>query len=119
MKIKNVKLEWYILQHDFNNKKMTMENVFEWNGYPEEIAKKIRKGAKDKWKPVTDYDSFKDYIKGELMYHYWSKSEREFKAGGLFTKDDEYMDKIDGWFQLEPNLDNICNMIIKEMKIEF
>ncbi len=118
MKIKNVKLEWYILQYDFNNDRMIMHNVFGWSGYPEEIAKKIRKGAKDNWKPVTDYNSFKDYIKGELMYHYWSKSEREFQAGGLFSKEDNF-NKIDGWFQLEPNLDNICNMIINKMDIKF
>lgn len=115
MKIKNVKLEWYILQHDFNDDKMIMYNIFHDNS-PEIIAKKIRKGAKDNWIPVTNYNSFKDYIKQELMYNYWSKCEREFLACGLF-KSKTY--KIDGWFQLEPNLDNIVNYIIEKMKIKF
>lgn len=118
MKIKNVKLEWYILQYDSNKRKMYMDNIFGWDGITEEIAKKIKKGSKDKWKPVTDYNSFKEYIKSDLMYYYWSKSEAEFQAGGLFSKEEGF-EKIDGWFQLEPNLDNICKMIINKMEIEF
>lgn len=117
MKIKNIKLEWYILQHDFNKNKMYMENIFS-DSFPEEVAKKIRKGVKDNWRPVTDYISFKDWIKGELMYRYWSKCEAEFQSGGLFSKEENF-EKIDGWFQLEPNLDNICEYIIHKMEIKF
>lgn len=114
-KIKNIKLEWYILQ--YNKDKMSMENIFTDN-FSEEIAKKIRKGAKDNWRPVTDYNSFKNWIEGELMYYYWSKCEVEFQAGGLFSKEENFQ-KIDGWFQLEPNLDNICQMIISKMDLKF
>ena len=117
MKIKNVKLEWYILWYDFNKDKMIMKNIFDWAGFSEQIAKKIKKGGKDKWKPVTDYTTFKEYIKGELMYYYWTKVEAEFIASGLSKESKK--NKIDGWFQLEPNLDNICNMIINKMKIKF
>ena len=116
MKIKNVKLKWYILQYDSNKKVMHMKNIFSDN-YAEEIAKKIRKGEKDNWKPVIDYNSFKEWIRAELMYNYWSKVEREFQAGGLFSKEENFQ-KIDGWFQLEPNLDRICEYIIREMDLK-
>jgi len=117
MKIKNVKLEWYAFRYDFNNKKLVFTNVLA--GMEEEIAKKIRKGSKEKWKPVTDYDSFKEYIRGDLMYHYWSKSEHEVVIYDLFDTNDERGEKHDIWWQLEPNLDRICEYIIREMKIEF
>lgn len=116
MKIKNVKLEFYILQHEFNGDKMYMHNILA--GMEDEIAKKIRKGAKDNWKPVTDRETFKEWLKGEFMYHYWSKSEREFQAGGLFSKEDK-MEKIDGWYQIQPNLDLITDYIINKMEIKF
>lgn len=117
MKIKKVKLEWYAFRYDSNKQKLVFINVL--NGMEEEIAKKVRKGKKDKWKPVTDYNSFKDYIKGDLMYHYWSKSEHEVVIYDLFDTDDERGEKHDIWWQLEPNLDRICEYIIKEMDVEF
>ena len=115
MKIKNVKLEWYILRYDSNSKNVIMYNVF-GESFPNIVANKIKKGKKDKYKPVTNYETFKDWIKSDLMYHYWSKSEHEIMISDLFNSR-EY--KIDGWFQLEPNLDNICNMIIEKMQIKF
>lgn len=117
MKIKNVNLQWYAFRYSFNDKKLVFTNVLA--GMEEEIAKKIRKGNKEKWRPVTDYESFKEYIKGDLMYHYWSKSEHEVVIGDLFSKIDDDLEKHDIWWQLEPNLDNICKYIINEMQIEF
>ena len=118
MRIKNVKLEWYAFRYDWNKHKLVFTNVL--YGMEEEIAKKVKKGAKDKWKPVTDYNSFKEWIKGELMYYYWSKSEHECLIGDFTDyKFEETLEKHDIWWQLEPNLDRICEYIIREMKIEF
>lgn len=115
MKIKNVKLEWYILQFNESANKVIMKNIFS-DSFPQEVAKKIRKGKTDKWKPVYDYNTFKEWLKGELMYYYWSKTETEIYIADWYSDD---IHKIDGWFQIEPNLDNICQMIINKMKIEF
>ena len=118
MKIKNVKLEWYAFRYDSNDHKIVWTNVL--RGMEEEIAKKIKKGSKDNWKPVTDYQSFKDWLKGEFMYHYWCKSEHEVIIADLFdNKDEAKWEKHDIWWQLEPNLDRICEYIIREMEIKF
>lgn len=117
MKIKNVKLEWYAFRYDWNNHKLEFINVL--NGFKEDIAKKIKKGAKDKFRPITDYNSFKEYIKGELMYYYWSKSEHEVLIGDLSNHVEKTLEKHDIWWQLEPNLDRICEYIIREMKLPF
>lgn len=115
MKFKNVKLEWYIMQHDFNKDEIYMCNIL--NGWEEKIYKKIKKGDKDKWNPVTDYESFKDWILREISYYYRSKTESEILVSGLFSKKESY--KIDGYFQVKPNIDNMCQMIIQKMDISF
>ena len=117
MKIKKVKLEWYAFRYDWNAHKLIFINVL--NGWEESITKKVKKGAKDNWKPVTDYNSFKTWIKGELMYYFWSKSEHECLIGNLCSNPEQTLEKRDIWWQLEPNLDRICEYIIREMKIEF
>lgn len=117
MKIKNVNLKWYAFRYEWNEHKLVFTNVLA--GMEENIAKKVKKGKKDKWKPVYDYNSFKEYIKGELMYYYWSKSEHEVLIADWCSNPEPTMEKHDIWWQLEPNLDRICEYIINEMKIEF
>ena len=115
MKIKNVKLEWYAFKYDSNQKKLVFTNVLA--NMEEEIAKKIKKGKKDNWKPVHNYNTFKEWIKGKLMYYYWSKSEVECLIGDWCSNPEPTLEKHDIWWQLEPNLDRICEYIITEMRI--
>ena len=117
MRIKNAKLEWYAFRWDSSTNNLKFINVL--SGMKEEIAKKIRKGNKDKWKPVYNYETFKDWLKGEFMYYYWSKAEHEVVIYDLFDTNDERGEKHDIWWQLEPNLDRICEYIINEMQIKF
>ena len=117
MKIKNVKLEWYAFRYDTNSKKLVFTNVL--NGYEKAIARKVRAGVKDKWQPVYNYKTFKEFIKAELMYRYWCRAEHETLIGGLFHYEEDELEKHDIWWQLEPNLDRICEYIIREMRIEF
>lgn len=117
MKIKNVNLKYMAFRYDSNVNKLVFTNVLA--GMEEEISNKVRKGKKDKWKPVYNYETFKDFIKTDLMYHYWCKAEHETVIGGLFNHTEEDLAKHDIWWQLEPNLDIICQYIINEMKIVF
>lgn len=117
MKIKNVNLEWYAFTYSWSSHKLVHINVL--YGRKEEIAKKVRKGKKDGWKPVYNYETFKDYIKGELMYRYWCKAEHEVMIYDLYDADGKRGEKHDIWWQLEPNLDRICEYIIHEMNIDF
>ena len=117
MKIKNVNLKYMAFRYDWNNHKLVFTNVLA--GMEEEIAKKVRKGKKDNWRPVYNYNTFKEWLKGEFMYYYWSKAEHETLIGDLFLKDEKELEKHDIWWQLEPNLDVICKYIINEMRITF
>jgi len=117
MKIKNAKLEWYAFRYDSNTKKLVFINVLA--GSEEYIANQVRKGKKAGWRPVYNYETFKEFIKADLMYRYWSKAEHETVIGGLFYHSEEDLAKHDIWWQLEPNLDRICEYIINEMQIKF
>lgn len=117
MKLKNVFLKWYAFRYSWNDHKLVFTNVL--YGMEEKIYKKVKKGAKDKWKPVTDYASFREWLKGELMYHYGCRSEHECLIANWCKNPEPTQEKHDIYWQLEPNLDRICEYIIREMKIEW
>ena len=98
-------LEWYVLEKDSNTRKLTRINVL--NDYRvDEIMKKIKK------EKAKTYEEIKEIIKRELMYYYWCKTEHEVLISGLFDDDLESAEKIDIWYQLEPNLNRIVEYFI-------
>ena len=113
--MRKVDLKWYAVMHDFNKNELTYTNVL-GERFSEEILKRI-KSKKDYFR-IYDYESLKEQVRQYLMYYYWSKSEYEVLVTGLHSKMDEKdIHKIDIWYQLEPNLDRICEYIINEMQL--
>lgn len=108
-----VDLEWYAFVYDWNNKELKKINVFRGD-----FSNNISKRIKDE--KIKNYNEFKEVIKRMLMYRYWSKAEYEVLVTDLTNKIDENTDmhKIDIWFQLEPNLDRICEYLINKMDIK-
>ena len=104
MRIKNKKLVWNVLLHDFNSDKIITYNVF-GDEFKENLYKEYRK------KKINNKLELKEYIKSKMMYHYWSRSEYEIAVGGLHSKHPENFEKIDAYYQLEMNLDHIVDYI--------
>lgn len=104
-------LEWYVLNYDFNSNKIIMYNVLK---YWYDKIKEARKKRK-----FNNRQTFKEWLKRNFMYYYWSKSECEIQVAGLLAKDEKEFEKIDIWYQLEPNLDNICDYLIAKMNFRF
>lgn len=111
MKVKNVNLEYYVLVYDWNSKKIINYNVMRILNL-DTIHKKILK------KEITNYGEFKEYIRKEFMYRFWSKSEYEVLVGDLIFNKDTF-EKIDAYRQIEMNLDLIVKYVIDEMQIKF
>lgn len=111
MKVKNVNLKYNVLLYNWNSKKVINYNVLAHLDL-EKIRKKILK------KEICNYDQFKEYLKREFMYVFWSRAEFEIVVGDLSCRE-EYFEKIDAWRQIEMNLDLIVKYIINEMRIEF
>lgn len=104
MRIKNKKLVWNVLLHDFNSDKIITYNVFS-DEFKENLYKEYRK------KKINNKLELKEYIKSKMMYRYWSRSEYEIAVGGLHSKHPENFEKIDAYYQLEMNLDHIVDYI--------
>ena len=104
MRIKNKKLVWNVLLHDFNSDKIITYNAF-GDEFKENLYKEYRK------KKINNKLELKEYIKSKMMYHYWSRSEYEIAIGGLHSKYPENFEKIDAYHQLEMNLDHIVDYI--------
>lgn len=62
MKTKNVKLEWYVLKWDFNQKKVVNYNILEW--ILEDLAREVRS------KRVYNKSILREYLKTQFMYYY-------------------------------------------------
>lgn len=110
MKIKNANLTWNVLvANDFDKKTVRSYNIL-GHSFAEELAKEIKR------KKISNRDQLKEHLKREFMYHYWSKSEFEIAVGGLFTKYED-LEKLDVWYQIEMNFDNIIDYIIWKMDL--
>ena len=106
MRVKNVKLEWYVLRWDFNRKEVVNYNILA--DIVEDIAKEVRA------KRVYDKSILREYLKTQFMYNYWSKAECEFYISDLHGNDYR---KVDMWKQIEPNLNNIVEYVNYQMKL--
>lgn len=108
MRIKNAKLKWNVMRHDFNSDKIIAYNIFHSN-FPEELATIIKK------EKISNREQLKERLRRWFMYYYWSKSEHEILVSGLHTRSEQ--EKIDVWYQIEMNFDHIVDYIIREMKL--
>lgn len=108
--MKKPDLKWNVLFEDSNTRQIRTYNVLAGSFYDN-----LRKAIK-KYK-IKNRSQLKEYLTGEFMYHYWCKSEFEIAVGGLFVKDISELEKIDVWYQLEMNLDNIVDYLISKMNL--
>lgn len=107
--MKKPDLKWYVMIHDSNKDKIVKYNVLEYEYLIESLKKAVKK------KEITKYDELKEFIKRKLMAQFWSRTEYEILVLGLFTKNEP--EKIDVWYQLEMNLDNICEYLNDKLKL--
>lgn len=98
------KLEWYAFHQETNGSKLKYTNVL-YDKLIERVKKLIRKNA--------DYDEIKKEIDICLMSRYWSRCEYEVVVSNWAGKDFEQ--KIDVYWQLQPNLDRITEYVIREL----
>lgn len=88
-------LEWNTIISNFNSDELEYYNIFD--------NPNIRNFIEDAVEHKLPFDVFKKELDGWLRHSFWSKSEYEMLAGGLFQDEDKYT-KIDIYYQLKPNL---------------
>jgi CRISPR/Cas system CSM-associated protein Csm4 (group 5 of RAMP superfamily) len=105
---KTKKLEWFAFRVDFNSKKPVRFNVLN-DELIDSLKKKVKKTEK------IDYNKFKELLSGELKYYYWSRTEYEVLVSAIHCDEET---KLDVYYQLEPNLDRMCEYLIRELKLD-
>lgn len=106
----NIKLEWNVLLHDFNRDAIVKYNVLE---HSSDLVTKIKDAIKSG--DITTHDDLKDFVTRKLKPTYWSRTEYEIMVSGLFSK--EKAQKIDVWYQIEMNLDNLIDYLINKLNL--
>ena len=101
-------LEWYVLNYSWNDKCVKPYNIFHHLYIYHTLPKLL--------KDFISYDHFKEEMKSLLRYCYRSDSNFEIMVYDLFPRAEDLKkgDKIDVWYQVEPNLDILCRYIITE-----
>ena len=110
MKVKNVKLKWNVLFHDFNKDEIIPYNIF-YDDFVLDLSKYLKK------QKSYNFEDIKEYINKWAMYQYWSRTEYEIIVSGLHTKAKDF--KIDVYTQIKMNLDRVTEYVIKEMDIKY
>lgn len=113
MKIKNVKLEWYVLMYNVKE-----HSIKPYNALNNELILELHKEIVKK-KRITNYEELKEYVRKWFLYHYWCKAEYEVLIGRFFFESDKDLIKIDVYTQLMLNIDRIIEYLIKKLDIKF
>ena len=105
-------LNWYAFYWDCNSNSLERTDVIH-SDLIDDVKKAIKKGQ--------DFNQIKEIIRCNLMWYYWSKSEWEVLVSDLHMCEDSpkhNVEKIDIYYQLEPNLDRITEYMINNLTIK-
>lgn len=90
------KLEWYVYADSINRKTFEYFNVFDHYRFSEDTKRNFKKNK-------DNFEEFKERLRGDLMYYFWSKSEWELILSSWVGRSEEK--KIDVFDQIKPNLE--------------
>ena len=108
--MKKSELQWNVMIHDFNSNNIRSYNVLNDSYIIDSLKNAIKKGE------VTSFNDVKNFLSGKFKAQYWSRTEYEMLVSGLFDKSEAK--KIDVWYQLEMNIDNITEYVINKLNLK-
>lgn len=107
-------MEWYVLNYNFNSKKIEPINIFNYGNFLKDIKEIYKKYIERK----EDIEFFENKINSELLYYFWSKREYEISVGDLFEKDLEKYEKIDVYYQVKMNFKAFIEYLLNNISID-
>lgn len=108
-------LEFYVLNYDWNKKKLYNFNIFnssKFNDYVKSDFENYKMNGRN-------YEDFKEEVRKDLMSAFWSKREYELSIGDAFDTNLDNYEKIDAYSLIVPNLDILVKYIIDNWDIEY
>ena len=106
-------LKWYVLNYDFNKKKVIYFNIFTNSRFLDCLEENL-----EEFKNNNDYEKFKENLRTDLMYCFWSKREYEISVSDAFETNLDMYEKIDVYSQVLPNLDNLAMYLVQKIFVE-
>ena len=107
-------MEWYVLNYNFNLKKIEPINIFNYGNLLEEIKEIYKEYIERK----EDIEFFENKINSQLLYYFWSRREYEISVGDLFEKDLEKYEKIDVYYQVKMNFKVFIEYLLNNISID-
>lgn len=117
--------EYYVLNEDFNKRKIKPFNIFRnvWvnNKTLKAVKKYIRAPSKFKfesWNSEERFYGFEAFVKELdqiIKCEEWSRCEYEILVNGMFS-DEDRVQKIDCYEQCKPNMEMIAREVIYQYK---
>ena len=128
-----MQFEFYVLNYDFNKKKVVNYNVFNNIRVQEWTEKAVRKylRAPKKFKHIVQYenkflgrkeiaiygfDALVEEIDSIIAWQERGRREYECSVGDAFTTDCNKLEKIDCYYQSKPNMEIIAREVIFQYK---
>ena len=112
--MKEPKFEFYVINYNHNKKECEMFNIFNNINVYEQCLKLVKKHLRNKKKfPFSD---FKEEVRKTIMWQEWGRCEYEISVGYPFEEDANNLKKVDCYWQAEPNIEIICEMLISRYK---
>ena len=128
-----MKFEYYVLNYDFNKKKVVNYNIFNNINVQEWTEKAVRKylRAPKKFKHIVQYenkllgreeialygfDALVEEIDRTIAWQERGRREYECSVGDAFTTDCNKLEKIDCYYQSKPNMKIIAREVIFQYK---
>ena len=128
-----MQFEYYVLNYDFNKKKVENFNIFQnclVQEYTEKAVKKYLRAPK-KFKHIVQYenkllgreeialygfDALVEEIDRTIAWQERGRREYECSVGDAFTTDCNKLEKIDCYYQSKPNMKIIAREVIFQYK---
>ena len=110
------KYEFYVLRQEMNRPRKGAErfNIFSNWLVSEDVFKLCKKHLRNKKK--FTFEELQEEIRKTIKWQEWSRYEYECSVGPAFSDNLDEFEKIDCYWQAEPNMKVITEMCIKRTK---
>lgn len=121
-----MKFKFYVLNYDFNGKRVENFNIFNnilLNEETEKIVKKYLRSPKNfkyddyfNKQVLFGFEGFCKELERLIMWQEWGRREYEISVGDAFEDDLEEFEKWDCYMQCKPNIEIIAREVIWQYK---
>lgn len=103
------KFEFYVLNYNFNSKKVEMFNIFNNVHVYDRTLELCKKWYKDMY-----FDKFVKELDNIIKYEEWGRREYEISVGDAFEEDINKLEKWDCYKQAHANIETIAYSVLRK-----